>query len=66
MFRFWKEAKERGAPAIYGQIQITDDRRTHFFERYGFKILDKKRITKFDRHQDEPIYVATLYKVLDD
>ena len=43
-----------------------DDRRTHFFERYGFQILDKKRITKFDRHQDETVYVATLYKVFDD
>lgn len=66
MFRFWREAKERGARAIYGQMQITDDRRTHFFERYGFQILDKKRITKFDRHQDETVYVATLYKVFDD
>jgi hypothetical protein len=66
MFRFFRESKERGARAIYGQIQITDDRRNHFFERYGFHILDKKRITKFDRHQDEPVYVATLCRVFDD
>lgn len=65
MFRFWKEAQDRGARAVYGQMVITDDKRTHFFRRYGFDVLDKKRITKFDRYQGEKVYLATLYKVFD-
>jgi len=65
LFTFVDKAEERGARAIYGQIQIQDEKRTHFFKRYGFELIDKKRITKFDSHHDDPVYVATLCKFFD-
>lgn len=66
LFTYVDNLKAQGIWAVYGQIQIQDAKRTRFFERYGFKLTDKKRITKFDRHYGESVYVATLLKVLDD
>lgn len=65
-FTYVDKVKAHGSPAVYFQMQVQDDKRTRFFERYGFKLMDKKRITKFARHYGEPIYVATFLKVFDD
>ena len=61
-FPYVDSVKTRGDPALYFQIQIQDDKRTWFFERLGFKIIDKKRVTKFSRYYDRPVYVATVCK----
>lgn len=66
VFTYVDNLRAQGIWAVYGQIQIQDEKRTRFFERYGFKLMDKKRITKFDRHYGKPVYVATLLKVIDD
>ena len=65
LFTYVDNVEASGARAVYGQIQIQDEKRTRFFERYGFKLIDKKRITKFARLHGEPVYVATLCKVFD-
>ncbi|RKX35117.1 MAG: GNAT family acetyltransferase [Verrucomicrobia bacterium] len=65
VFTYIDNVKARGARAVFGQIQIQDDKRTRFFERYGFTFIDKKRITKFDLHYGKAVYVATLCKFFD-
>lgn len=62
IFRFFDLANARGVQRIYGQIQTRDDRRTSFWTRYGFRELSRRRITKFERHHAEPVYVTTLYR----
>lgn len=48
---------------VYGQMQTRDDRRTpRLFERYGFRVLERRRITKFARFDPTPVYVATIAK----
>lgn len=66
VFTYMDNVKAMGMRAVYGQIQIQDDRRTRFFERYGYVLIDKKQITKFARHHEKPVYVATLCKFFDD
>lgn len=61
-FTFFKMARNRGVPRIYGQIQTRDDRRTAFWKRFGFRELSRRRITKFARHFSEPVYVSTLFR----
>jgi RimJ/RimL family protein N-acetyltransferase len=62
IFAFFDMAVARGVPRIYGQIQTRESRRSGFYQRYGFKELSRRRITKFDRYQTEPVYVSTLFK----
>lgn len=55
-----REGKLRG---VFGQMQVRDDRRTaRLFERYGFRILERRRISKFDHLSAEPIYLATIFR----
>lgn len=65
LFTYVDHAAARGARAIYGQMQVQDDRRTRGFERYGFQLMEKRRITKFEQYFEKPVYVATLCKFLD-
>ncbi|MEZ5274750.1 MAG: GNAT family N-acetyltransferase [Opitutaceae bacterium] len=65
LFTYVDKVKAEGARAVFGQIQVQDDKRTRFYERYGFRLVDKKEITKFRRHYDQPVYVATLCKFFD-
>jgi len=62
VFSFFKLARHRGMPRIYGQIQTQDAKRTQFWERYGFRELSRRRITKFSRHYSKPVYVSTLFR----
>jgi ribosomal protein S18 acetylase RimI-like enzyme len=62
VFTFFDMAVARGVPRIYGQIQTRDNRRTGFYARYGFRELSRRRITKFERYETEPVYVSTLFK----
>jgi hypothetical protein len=40
-----------------------DDRRTlGLFERYGFKVLNRSRISKFERFTSKPVYLTTIIK----
>ena len=43
-------------------MQVYEDRRSEkIFERYGFKFIDRKEITKFLDYHDKPVWVATIY-----
>lgn len=56
-------ARDGRLRGVYGQMQVRDDRRTaRVFERYGFEIIARRRITKFDHLSAEPIYLATIYR----
>jgi GNAT superfamily N-acetyltransferase len=63
IFTFVDACEASGVKGVYGQIQTYEKRRpASVFERYGFEVLDKKRVTKFDHLHGDPVYVATVYK----
>ncbi len=62
LFTFFELAKGWPVRRFYGQIQTRDDRRTTFWTRYGFRELSRRRISKFDAHHPDPIYVTTLFR----
>ena len=54
-----------GEKAVYGQVVAYDRRRgPRMFERYGFKVLDQKAVTKFQWLRPEPVYLFTVIKDL--
>jgi hypothetical protein len=55
-------AKER-IPRIIAQMTTFDDRRTlALFERYGFRVLNRSRITKFAEFTDQAVYLSTILR----
>ena len=51
--------------AVYGQIVTFDTRRgTRMFERYGFKVLDSREITKYRALYPKPVFLYTVIKDL--
>ena len=56
---------KKGERAVYGQMVVFQDRRsTKMFERYGFRVLNKARISKYDDVHPEPVYLCTVVKDL--
>jgi hypothetical protein len=54
---------DHGVKQISAQMVTFDDRRTlGLFERYGFKVLNRSRISKFERFTPEPVYLTTIIK----
>jgi hypothetical protein len=54
---------DHGVKQISAQMVTFDDRRTlGLFERYGFKVLNRSRISKFERFTSEPVYLTTIIK----
>ena len=52
---------------MFGQVVTFEDRRgAKVFERYGFRVIEKKEITKYRSHTAEPVYLCTVIKNLDD
>jgi hypothetical protein len=63
--RFLRFLYDHGVKQISAQMVTFDDRRTlHLFERYGFNVLNRSRITKFERFTSEPVYLSTIVKDL--
>lgn len=57
---------ENGEKQVYGQMVTFESRRGFkMFERYGFRVMNKSRITKYDGIHDEPVYLCTVVKDLD-
>ena len=51
---FLAAAGQRGVRCVYGQIVTRGDRRgERMFARYGFRVTDRKRVTKFQSHSEE-------------
>lgn len=67
IFGFFRMARERGVRRIYGQLQSQGDRRPpKVFERYGYRMIDRRRVTKFKRFVDHEVYVTTFFKDYDE
>lgn len=55
-----------GEKRVYGQIVTFESRRGEkMFERYGFKVLNRARITKYDSLHPESVYLSTVIKDLE-
>jgi hypothetical protein len=54
---------DHGVKQIGAQMVTFDDRRgLGLFERYGFRVLNRSQITKFQRFTSEPVYLTTIIK----
>ena len=56
-----------GEKRVYGQMVTFESRRgSKMFERYGFRVLNRSKISKYDNLHDEPVYLCTVIKDLDE
>ena len=62
-FRF---LRDHGVKQIHAQIVTFDGRRGFkFLERYGFRVLNQSKITKYRRFTNQSVYLCTIVKELD-
>ena len=62
---FLRYIAKQGVKQISAQMVTFDDRRSiRLFERYGFKVLNRSRITKFERFTNASVYLTTILKNL--
>lgn len=67
LVQFLKHLRAHGETHVFGQVVTFEDRRgAKVFERFGFRVLEKKEITKYRAHCDEPVYLCTVLKDLND
>ncbi len=64
--RFLEYLRDSGEKAVFGQMVTFESRRVRFFERYGFKVVEKREITKYRKIHPEPVYLTTVIKRLDE
>ena len=63
--RYLRFLFDHGVKEISAQMVTFDDRRSlQLFERYGFRVLNRSRISKFERFTSEPVYLSTIVKDL--
>lgn len=54
-----------GVRCVYGQIVTQGDRRgERMFARYGFRVTDRREVTKFRGHSAERVFLCTVVKDL--
>jgi len=57
--------KSRGEKAVFGQMVTFESRRgAKVLERFGFRVLEKKEITKYRGKHPEAVYLTTAIKQL--
>ena len=62
---YFDHLRAHGEKRVYGQIVVFEDRRgAAVFERYGFRVLNKKEITKYREVHSEKVYLCTVLKEL--
>lgn len=62
---YFEHLRAHGEKQVYGQIVVFEDRRgAAMFERYGFKVLNKREITKYRDVHPEKVYLCTVVKDL--
>ncbi|MFM8460260.1 MAG: GNAT family acetyltransferase [Chthoniobacterales bacterium] len=67
LVQFLNHLRAHGETHVFGQVVTFEERRgAKVFERYGFRVLEKKEITKYRAHRDEPVYLCTVLKDLND
>ena len=67
LVQFLNHLRAHGETHVFGQVVTFEDRRgARVFERFGFQVVEKKEITKYRAHRDEPVYLCTVLKDLND
>ena len=62
---FLESAGKRGVRCVYGQMVTQGDRRgERMFARYGFRVTDRRRVTKFQKYSGEEVFLCTVVKDL--
>lgn len=63
--RYFDYLREAGEKQVFGQIVTFENRRgAKVLQRYGFKVLEKREITKYRNIHPEPVYLTTVIKEL--
>lgn len=61
MNAYLDDLREAGVKLVYGQVVTFENRRgARVFERYGFKVIERREITKFRKVHNEPVYLTTV------
>ncbi|MBI4025554.1 MAG: GNAT family N-acetyltransferase [Verrucomicrobia bacterium] len=67
LMTLFEEMKKRGVRRVYGQMITYNTRRTEkVYEYLGWKVADKKRVTKYDGVLDKEMYLTTVVRELED
>jgi RimJ/RimL family protein N-acetyltransferase len=67
LVQFLNHLRAHGETHVFGQVVTFEERRgAKVFERFGFRVLEKKEITKYRAHREEPVYLCTVLKDLND
>jgi len=57
--------RTHGEKEVFGQVVTFESRRgAKLFERFGFRVLEKREITKYRGKHNEPVYLTTVIKSL--
>jgi hypothetical protein len=65
MNAYFDYLREKGEKAVFGQIVTFESRRgAKVLERYGFRVVEKREITKWRDKHPEPVYLTTVIKKL--
>lgn len=67
LVNYFQHLRAHGEKQVFGQVVTFEERRgARMFERYGFQVIAKSEITKYRAHREEPVYLCTVIKNLDD
>ena len=65
MNAYFDYLRSKGERAVFGQIVTFESRRgAKVLERYGFRVVEKREITKWRDKHPEPVYLTTAIKQL--
>ena len=63
---FLRYLGENGEKGVYGQVIAYEARRaSRMFERFGFRVVDQARVTKYSHLHDGEVYLFTIIKDLE-
>lgn len=62
---FLEAMAKKGVRCVYGQVVTQGGRRgERMFARYGFRVTDRRKVTKFRHHAEEEVFLCTVVKDL--
>ncbi|MFM8983277.1 MAG: GNAT family acetyltransferase, partial [Spartobacteria bacterium] len=65
MTRYCDFLRSKGETQVFGQMVTFESRRgAKVFERFGFRVVEKREITKYRGKHPEPVYLTTVIKQL--